>query len=243
MLSNDNKKNNDNLKRVLCINMINEGKCHYGYKCLYAHNLSEQKIDPVRHKVYTIIKCTDDLSNINLIDDDKLYKTMLDLTKLCAMCNKGSCPGGYNCRHGVVNIKHRICYEDLVFGNCKRNNCQSVHLTDKKLVPYIKQKNKSYDKETLNEYRKNHFNNSGERDKFFKYNKKNVDYKNNKIKYDLNNVKGFLLTENFLMNHFGKVINRDYFSSDSEDDEDTEKIIKFLNDDTNNSDEESIFEV
>lgn len=231
MLSSEDKKNNDNLKRVLCINMLNSGKCQYGFKCMYAHSLNEQKIDVGRHKVYTIIKCADDLSHINLIDDEKLYRTMLDLTKLCNMCNKGLCPGGYNCRHGAISLKYRICYEDLIFGNCKRNNCQSVHLTDKKLTPYMKQKNKE---------KKNYgYTNISDKDRLFnKYSKKN-----SKIKYDLDSVKGVLLTENFLMSHFGKITNRDYFSSDSEDDEDTEKIIRYLNNDNDNSDEESIFEV
>lgn len=244
MLSVDNNnKKNDNQKRVLCVNMLNNKKCNYGNKCMYAHNLSDQKIDTVRHKVYTIIKCADDLSHINLIYDEKLYKTMLDLTKICSLCNKGLCPGGYNCRNGALNIKCRICYEDLVYGNCKRNNCQSVHLTDKKLVPYMKQKNKYLDKERSNDYNKR--NNSSEnldKEYFIKYPKKINDNKNNKIKCELNNIKGILLTENFLMTHFGKH-NKDYYSSDSENEEEIEKIIKYLNDDDNNSDDESIFDV
>ena len=46
------------------------------------------------------------------------------------------------------------------------------------------------------------------------------------------------------MTHFGKSISKEYYSSDSEDEETVEKIIKYLNNDIDyDSDEESIFDV
>jgi hypothetical protein len=249
------KKNNDTSKKILCYNTLNGEKCNYGTKCLYAHSLNEQKIEPLRHKVYTIIKSKDDLKNIDLINDQKLYDTLIQLTKVCTLCNKGICPGGYNCRNGSINIKTRICYEDLFYGNCKKINCTSVHLTTKGLIPYIKQKNKDKylqtkttsdsDSEEINinddikdlnvyKYQKN-----------IKYNRKQIDNlsyydnKNIKVKKELDNISGILLTEKFLLLHFGRKNNND-LSSDSEKEEDVDKMIEFFNDNDSDSDE-SIF--
>lgn len=242
-MSINNKKDNDNLKKILCFNMLNNKNCNYGNKCMYAHNLNEQKIEPLRHKVYTMIRCADNLSNIDLINDNKLFETIVQLTRICTLCNKGLCPGGYNCRNGAINIKCKICYDDLMNGNCKRNNCLSIHLTDRGLVPYIKQKNKDYDNSVANENKYKYTDNN---DKY--YNKKRYTIEtrekdNNKIRKDLDNVKGILLTEKFLISHFGKSLHNDTSSdSDSDNEEEIEKIIKFLNDgNDDNSDDESIF--
>lgn len=208
----------NNLKRVLCINMLHDNKCHYGHKCLYAHSLNDQKVDILRQKAYSIIKNNDDLGYINLMTDDKLYKTLLELTKLCVMCSKNLCPGGYNCRNGAINIKYKVCYEDLIFGNCKKNGCNAVHLTSRGLVPYTKQKNIRFTQERIQKRKKY------------------------KPLTKLNDVKGVLLTDHFLISHFGKPTSKESTSSDSEDDETVQKIITYLNSDFSNSDEESIFE-
>jgi len=83
----------------------------------------------------------ENLSNIDLISDQKLHEALLQLTKMCSLCNKSLCPGGYNCRNGAINMKSKICYEDFMFGNCKRNNCLAVHLTQRGFVPFNRQKN------------------------------------------------------------------------------------------------------
>ena len=253
------KKNNENSKKILCFNMLNLKKCNYGNKCMYAHNLNEQKIESIRHKVYTIIKSADNLNNIDLLNDSKLYEAMLQLTKVCSLCSKGLCPGGYNCRNGSVNIKSRICYEDLVYGNCKKYNCQSVHLTEKGLISYNKQKYKDKYQDTDSDLSFDEYNNdnneneteeinndeidSNKKSKFYKYTKKNINLndKNNKIKKELDNIKGILLTDKFILTHFGKPINNENISSDSDNEEDIEKMIKYLNDNNNESDDESIF--
>lgn len=142
-------KNNDKLsknkgnisKRVLCYNVLNNKSCNYFNKCMYAHSLSEQKIDTMRHKVYTILKSDTDLSNLNVVNDKKLFETLTQLTKICIQCSKGICPGGYNCRNGALNQKYRICYEDLMYGNCNRPICYSIHLTERGFKPYTEQKN------------------------------------------------------------------------------------------------------
>lgn len=238
-------KNYDNSKKILCFNMLNKQKCNYGAKCMYAHNLSEQQIEPLRHKVYTIIKCTNDLTNMDLINDNCLYETMLQLTRVCSSCNKGLCPGGYNCRNGVFNAKLKICFEDLVYGNCKRVNCQAVHLTDRGLIPYIKQKNK----DKINNLKKSinkDYNIKDDGDKKEEIDKiiriRNIDYdKITSLKKDLDNVKGILLTDNFLITHLGKNLIKDASDSDSLDEEDTNAMLKFFESSNENSDDESIF--
>lgn len=42
-------------KKILCNNMIMRGKCNYGNKCNYAHNIEEQNVDMNRKKAYDII--------------------------------------------------------------------------------------------------------------------------------------------------------------------------------------------
>ncbi|QKF93877.1 zinc finger CCCH-type protein [Fadolivirus algeromassiliense] len=248
MFPND-KKNNDNSKKILCVNIINKIKCNYGNKCMYAHSLNEQKIEPLRHKVYTIIKCADDLSNIDLVSDPKLYETLLQLTRVCMACSKGQCPGGYNCRNGAVSIKSKICYEDLVYGNCKKNNCTSVHLTDRGLVPYYKQKNKELKQ---NDNSNNKYSDGSDesynniyykKNKYVNYKKQlqNPKDKSNKLKEELDNIKGILLTDTFLLSKFGTKQEPEDDDSSSEKQEDIDKMIEYLNHEDNDSDEESIF--
>src|SRR5439155_569477 len=83
-----------NSKKILCQNILNDKKCKYGDKCMYAHNLAEQTVDFIKEKIYTIIANNDvDLSKINLITDTKLYNALFQLTKLCSLCMKNLCPG------------------------------------------------------------------------------------------------------------------------------------------------------
>jgi len=232
----DNKIIDNSKKKVMCYNMLNKKKCDYGSKCVYAHSLSEQKIMPLRHKAYTIIKTVSDLSNINLVLDNKLYEMLLQLTKVCISCSKDQCPGGYNCRYGAINAKCKICYDDLVYGNCKKSSCQFIHLTDRGLIPYFRQRNK--DKSTGSDESLNSSGDSSDYKKN-KYNKKQYD--NIKLKTQLNDIQGVLLTEKFILNHFGKTPISD-IDSDSDLNEDVEKMIQYFNDETvGNSDDESIF--
>ena len=39
------KKENKNLKKILCHNILTFGSCNYGGKCLFAHKLDEQNIN------------------------------------------------------------------------------------------------------------------------------------------------------------------------------------------------------
>lgn len=199
-----NNKDLDNSKRILCYNIINNKMCSYGSKCMYAHSLSEQKIDPIRHKVYTLLKNTTDLHDLDLINDNKLFKALSELTKVCSMCIKKICPGGYNCRNGTINYNLKVCYEDLMYGHCKRDSCLSIHLTERGLISYYQQKDK---KIFTNDYKKN---------------------KNIKSKNILSDISGILLTEKFLMTHFNT--NSILESSDDETEEDITRIKKFLND-------------
>jgi len=235
------KKTIESQKKILCVTMLNKQKCMYGNKCMYAHNLNDQKIEPLRHKVYTIIKCTDDLSTIDLVHDPKLYETLLQLTRICASCVKGQCPGGYNCRNGAVSVKTKICYDDLVYGNCKRNGCTSVHLTQRGLVPYYKQKSADADKTSSNsdEYDDSFDNYQYKRPKYYKRPVGYYKEKTNKLRDELDNVKGVLLTDTFILSKFGA---QTVASDISEDDgEDVERMIQYFEQEDENSDDESIF--
>lgn len=246
-----------NKKKILCFNILNNKKCNYGNKCMYAHSLNEQKMEPIRHKAYTIIKFAKDLSNIDFIMDPNLYETMLQLTKVCSLCNKNQCPGGYNCRNGVVNIKYKICYDDLVYGNCKRPNCQAVHLTERGLMPYIKQKSKynfptikaSIGMTSTNNINTNNTNihtsssksdDSQDNTNTDKLSKPLNDYKTNRLKKELDDVQGILLTENFLFTQFGKTIAHEE-EEISGDEGEIDEMIRYLNNNNSDSDEESIF--
>ena len=255
----------DNCKKILCYNMLNKKKCNYGNKCMYAHSLAEQKIEPLRHKIYSIIKYNTDLSNIDLSVDHNLYENLLQLTRVCSLCSKGQCPGGYNCRNGAINYKLRICYDDLVYGHCKRVSCHSVHLTEKGLKCYNKTKNDEIfinvkepeDSKILNDdineiistcksssndnrsctldYRK--IINENNNKPVIKNNNQNNKF--NKKRQELNDVTGILLTESFFLNQLANKNNCEDNSSESDKGEDVEKMIEYFN--NNSSDDESIF--
>jgi hypothetical protein len=127
-------KNSNNLKKLLCNNYLEIGKCNYGNKCLYSHSLSEQKVDPIRKKIYDILNdylahnniSDDNISEIN--DNKEINKSLLQLTKVCNDCLLGKCPGGYNCKHGAINEKYKICYNDLT-DECLDTTCPMIHLS------------------------------------------------------------------------------------------------------------------
>ena len=154
------RKNNfnidyENKKKILCYNILNKGSCTYGSKCLYAHSLEEQKINSKIKIIYDLIKSNTSMENINLVQDKHIYCGLLHLTKLCPMCVKGNCPGGYNCKYGSFSKKFQVCKNDLQFGMCSNINCELIHLTKRGLVPYVKSKKKSTLKNNLNNSLKN----------------------------------------------------------------------------------------
>lgn len=116
----------DNMKKMLCNNILTSGTCCYGDKCMYAHNLEEQNIDPLRKHAFDIIdgkeKFTGDL-------DKELAKIFLQLTVLCEDCKNNICQGGYNCKFGTLNIKYQVCVDDLRTGLCYNTSCSCVHLS------------------------------------------------------------------------------------------------------------------
>ena len=208
----------NNMKKILCYNIISGKKCNYNNKCLYAHNLSEQNIDHIRAVAYDILKDeTKNLGDINLIENNKLYETFCQLTKVCTSCEKKMCSGGYNCRNGAISRDLKICYDDLVYGNCKYTKCNYIHLTTRSLVPYLKQKNKLKSEKMAQTFKSQNFNKIPD-----------------KIEDDIVN-KNLI---NYLLS--GKTSNCE--SDDSYDDENIDDIINYLNNDNDSSDE-SIFMV
>ena len=126
---------NRNLKKTLCRNIIKNGYCGYGTKCMYAHSLDEQKMDFNHKKGYDILNLPN-LHNFNLQSDIVLYKSLLHLTRVCGDCIAGKCEGGYNCKYGACSEKFQICLKDLKYGTCDSNKCGYIHLTSRGLKPY-----------------------------------------------------------------------------------------------------------
>jgi len=137
--------------KILCINILQNNKCSYGKKCVYAHSLETQTLSPYRKMAYDIINSQNNLKCVNLIDDNELLENLIKLTKVCMTCNNKRCPGGYNCRHGAIDFKHKICYDDLIYGDCKRKECKSIHLTTRGLIPKQTQQNIKEIKKHANE--------------------------------------------------------------------------------------------
>lgn len=162
-------------KRILCYNMIYHGVCKYGDKCMYAHSLEDQNVNKNRKEIYNILKSDIDLSNIDLRENNELYKAMLEMTKFCKNCNNNLCKGGYNCKSGVYDKKFCICINDLNYGLCNNPTCNFIHLSKRGLKPYYPDKNKK-----LNENIENQI--------FLQNNKSELNYKNliknNKSKID-----------------------------------------------------------
>jgi hypothetical protein len=129
----------DNTKKILCNNILTMGECHYGNKCMYAHSLDEQNIEPIRKKAYDILN---DKGIINYRPDRELGKIFLQMTKVCEDCAKHKCPGGYNCKYGVCDKKYQICADDLRYGKCYNVECDNIHLTNKGLIPLNNTANK-----------------------------------------------------------------------------------------------------
>lgn len=142
-------ENKYNFKKLLCYNIVNNCKCVYKSKCMFAHTLDEQKKEPIRQYIYNMLYVWDDLSNININEDKFLLDELIILTKECKNCINKKCPGGYNCRFGTCLRDNKICYNDMMYGKCYNMLMETnhdgiiiyrcihgIHLTEKKLIPY-----------------------------------------------------------------------------------------------------------
>lgn len=136
-----------NIKKMLCNNVLHYGSCNYNHKCMYAHSLDDQILDKSREIAYGILNSKNNLAEVDLVQEIELYKTFIQLTKICEKCSLNQCPGGYNCKNGAIKLAYVICYNDLVNGSCPKQNCKFVHLTERGLIPYHTRENiyKSYD--------------------------------------------------------------------------------------------------
>jgi hypothetical protein len=141
--------NKHNFKKLLCYNIVNNCKCVYKNKCMFAHALEEQIKEPIRQYIYNMLYEWDDLSDINLNEEKSLLDELIILTKECKNCMSKKCPGGYNCKFGVCLRENKICYNDLMYGKCYNMLMETnengnilckciygIHLSEKKLIPY-----------------------------------------------------------------------------------------------------------
>ncbi len=139
-------ENKLNIKKLLCYNIVNNSKCVYKGKCMFAHNLAEQKKEPLREYINDMIYKMDDLSNIDIYQDKVLLDELVIYTKECKNCLNKKCPGGYNCKFGACIKDIKICYNDLMHGKCyniltdENTNIKrcihGIHLTEKNLISY-----------------------------------------------------------------------------------------------------------
>lgn len=155
-----NKTNN---KTLLCRNIINNNYCNYGSKCVYAHNLTEQKALKERKIVFDLvdnkIKNKDYFKNIDLRKEPDLLRTLIELTKLCDKCNNNKCTGGLNCKYGSPNHKYLICKKDLEYGSCNEKLCTKNHMTNYGLKPiFIEDLNEQDNLSELSEESKDSYN-------------------------------------------------------------------------------------
>ena len=79
-----NKKNN--FKKLLCYNIVNNIKCVYKNKCMFAHNINEQLKDKNREFIHNMIFVANDLSNINIKENKELFEELMIFTKECKNC-------------------------------------------------------------------------------------------------------------------------------------------------------------
>lgn len=126
-----NNNGNISLKKLMCKNILTSGKCSYESKCLYAHTLNEQNMDTKRKLAYDIIMGRISYINNDMKIDDEIYKIFIQLCKICDMCVKNKCPGGFNCKHGVFDKQYQVCVDDLRDGVCYNISCSKIHLTNK----------------------------------------------------------------------------------------------------------------
>jgi hypothetical protein len=143
------KNKKSNFKKLLCYNIVNNIKCVYKNKCMFAHNISEQLKESNREFIHNMIYTFTDLSNINVKENKELFEELMIFTKECKNCINKRCPGGYNCKFGVCLKELKICYNDLLNGKCTSalteenangiiiKKCYyGIHLTEKNLIPY-----------------------------------------------------------------------------------------------------------
>ena len=132
-------------KQMLCFNILTKGVCNYKNRCLFAHSLQEQKLKEIRKEAYNIIFGKSDLSNLDLTKNINLYEELKILTNVCLGClgcSDKPCQGGMNCKYGVCRKEWKLCYDDLVYGTCYRENCGGIHLTKRGYIPYTVIQNK-----------------------------------------------------------------------------------------------------
>jgi len=162
---------NNNFKKLLCYNIVNNYRCAYKNKCMFAHSHDEQNKEPRRQVIYNMIYLWNDLSEINIKTDKLLLDELIIFTKECKNCINKKCPGGYNCKFGVCLKENKICFNDLMYGKChnilieKNNNnnilykcINGIHLTEKNLIPYNQRILSDFINTDMNSYNRYNFN-------------------------------------------------------------------------------------
>lgn len=240
-----------NNKKILCKNIISNKECMYNNTCLYAHSLEEQKMTPIRKYLYSMLRYGNNLESVDLTKNDNLLKELDILTKVCLSCQRNECAGGYNCRYGAINDKYRVCYDDLHYGKCYSSYCNNIHLTNRGLIPVVKQMKPPVSSSYihLNSLNKNTVWNQLPKSIYDKPLPPVINVSNNmesfdmldSLKYDIggSHYEGIKLTDEYLKKRYSS--SQDITSS--EDENETSEFLEYLNNNSDNdeSSEESIF--
>lgn len=229
----EDNKQKDNIKKLLCYNIVNNSKCVYKNKCMFAHTLCEQKKEPIREYIYNMIYEIEDLSDIDIYEDKTLYDELTIYTKECKNCFNKKCPGGYNCKFGSCSKDVKICYNDMMYGRCynylkeEKNNLKiikrcihGVHLTEKNLIPY-------YQRVPLDIY--------SEESGIFHINNINFNTKNNTISMILNDktikiAKDIInkkMTKNDIIKYYNTINKNNFIESDILEQNEIEELRKY----------------
>lgn len=130
-----NTQKREKYRQLLCRNILLNGPCPYEDKCKYAHSIDEQVLDDIYDRAYKVVQNKMDLTKLKIRQEPDLYKILLKLCNVCTECEKGKCPGGYNCRNGACRKKYTICKQDLQYGKCDLG-CGKIHLSQFGFEPY-----------------------------------------------------------------------------------------------------------
>jgi hypothetical protein len=242
------KNAKNNFKKLLCYNIVNNMKCLYKNKCMFAHDIEEQIKEPNRDFIYNMIYTMNDLSNINIKENRELFEELLIFTKECKNCINNKCPGGYNCKYGVCLKKLKICYNDLLYGKCtlqlneeqmnnkKLKKCiNGIHLTEKNLIPFYQRLSCEINIAENGLYLLNNIN------YYSKINTLSIMLNDNTIKIVKNLINKNKITKNDLINNnlYQKNNNYDFFINSTINNDNQENINENYCDDITQENEEN----
>lgn len=132
-------------KNAMCSFLINNGLCKKMDTCHKCHDITKQRLQPIKNIIYKLLfNCHKIWSYPVNQSMEKIYEGLLVHTKSCRKCENNKCIGGHNCHSGYSCNAAKICYQDLVFGNCQ-NQIYIVNFADSKMPDDMNISNRLYE--------------------------------------------------------------------------------------------------